>query len=103
VPDVSCVAVAVTLGDGQMAAVSAVVAGMRPPLGLLTATRATGGPGRGPIGPMVLTPTQGGTERPVIGPMSISGRGNPATPVPSSSHRLFIGYVRESTMASKNR
>jgi hypothetical protein len=52
---------------------------------------------------MVLTPTQGGTERPVIGPMSISGRGNPATPVPSSSHRLFIGYVRESTMASKNR
>jgi hypothetical protein len=42
VPDVSCVAVAVTLGDGQMAAVSAVVAGMRPPIGLLTATRATG-------------------------------------------------------------
>ena len=41
-PDVSCVAVAVTLGDDQMAAVSAVVAGMRPPIGLLAATRATG-------------------------------------------------------------
>jgi DNA-binding IclR family transcriptional regulator len=41
-PDVSCVAVAVPLGDGQMAAVSTVVAGMRPPIGLLAATRATG-------------------------------------------------------------
>lgn len=41
-PDLSCVAVAVPLGGGQMAAVSAVVAGMRPPIGLLAATRATG-------------------------------------------------------------
>jgi hypothetical protein len=37
-PDLSCVAVAVPLGDGQMAAVSALVAGMRPPIGLLAAT-----------------------------------------------------------------
>jgi DNA-binding IclR family transcriptional regulator len=41
-PDLTCVAVAVPLGGGQMAAVSAVVAGMRPPIGLLAATRATG-------------------------------------------------------------
>ena len=41
-PDLSCVAVAVPIGGGQMAAVSALVAGMRPPLGLLAATRATG-------------------------------------------------------------
>jgi hypothetical protein len=41
-PDLSCVAVAVPLGGGQMAAVSALVAGMRPPLALLAATRTTG-------------------------------------------------------------
>ena len=41
-PDLSCVAVAVPLGGGQVAAVSAIVAGMRPPPALLAATRATG-------------------------------------------------------------
>jgi DNA-binding IclR family transcriptional regulator len=46
-PDLSCVAVAVPLGGGQMAAVSALVAGMRPPIGLLAATRATGARIRG--------------------------------------------------------
>jgi hypothetical protein len=40
--DVSCVAVAVPLGDGQVAAVSALVVGIRPPAALLAATRATG-------------------------------------------------------------
>jgi DNA-binding IclR family transcriptional regulator len=39
---ISCVAVAVPLGRGQVAAVTALVAGQRPSLGLLAATRATG-------------------------------------------------------------
>jgi DNA-binding IclR family transcriptional regulator len=42
VADLSCVAVAVPLGNGATAAVSTIVAGRRPPLGLLAATRATG-------------------------------------------------------------
>lgn len=40
--NLSCVAVTIPLGDGSAAAVSALVAGRRPPLGLLAATRATG-------------------------------------------------------------
>lgn len=40
--DLSCVAVAIPLGNGAVAAVSALVAGPRPPLGLLAATKATG-------------------------------------------------------------
>jgi hypothetical protein len=40
--DLSCVAVAVPLGNGAAAAVSTLVAAGRPPLGLLAATRATG-------------------------------------------------------------
>jgi len=40
--DVSCVAVAIPLGNGAAAAVSALVAGRRPPLAVLAATRATG-------------------------------------------------------------
>jgi len=40
--ELSCVAVAIPLGDGAAAAVSTLVAGPRPPLGLLAATRATG-------------------------------------------------------------
>lgn len=39
---VSCVAVAIPLGDNAAAAVSALVAGPHPPFGLLAATRATG-------------------------------------------------------------
>jgi hypothetical protein len=39
---ISCVAVAVPLGRGQVAAVTTLVAGQRPPLGLLAVTRATG-------------------------------------------------------------
>ena len=39
--NLSCVAVAVPLGTGEVAAVSAVVAGMRPPTGLVAATRVT--------------------------------------------------------------
>ena len=39
---ISCVAVAVPLGRGQVAAVTTLVAGQRPSLGLLAATRATG-------------------------------------------------------------
>ncbi|MBV8347098.1 MAG: helix-turn-helix domain-containing protein [Mycolicibacterium sp.] len=42
VADLSCVAVTVPLGNGAVAAVSTLVAGRRPPLGLLAATRATG-------------------------------------------------------------
>lgn len=42
VAGVSCVAVAIPVGDNAAAAVSALVAGPRPPLGLLAATRATG-------------------------------------------------------------
>jgi IclR helix-turn-helix domain len=41
--DLSCVAVAIPLGGDAAAAVSTLVAGRRPPLGLLAATRATGG------------------------------------------------------------
>jgi len=41
-PDLSCVAIAVPLGNGAAAAVSTLVAAGRPPLGLLAATRATG-------------------------------------------------------------
>ena len=41
-PDISCVAVAVPLGGGEVAAVTTLVAGQRPSLGLLAATRATG-------------------------------------------------------------
>jgi hypothetical protein len=40
--DLSCVAVAIPLGNDTAAAVSTLVAGRRPPLGLLAATRATG-------------------------------------------------------------
>ena len=40
--DLSCIAVAIPLSDGATAAVSTLVAGRRPPLGLLAATRATG-------------------------------------------------------------
>lgn len=40
--DMSCVAVAIPLGNGAVAALSTIVAGPRPPLGLLTATRNTG-------------------------------------------------------------
>jgi hypothetical protein len=39
--DLSCVAVAVALGPGQIAAVSALVPGPRPPQGLMAATRMT--------------------------------------------------------------
>jgi IclR helix-turn-helix domain len=42
VADLSCVAVAIPLGNGTAAAVSTIVAGRRPPLGLLAATQATG-------------------------------------------------------------
>jgi DNA-binding IclR family transcriptional regulator len=42
VAHISCVAVAIPLGRGQMAAVTTLVAGQHPPLGLLAATRATG-------------------------------------------------------------
>jgi DNA-binding IclR family transcriptional regulator len=38
----SCVAVAIPLGNGAVAALSTIVPGPRPPLGLLAATRATG-------------------------------------------------------------
>jgi hypothetical protein len=41
-PDISCVAVAVPLGGGEVAAVTTLVAGQRPPVALLAATRATG-------------------------------------------------------------
>ncbi|OBI79994.1 hypothetical protein A9X00_11590 [Mycobacterium sp. 1245805.9] len=41
-PDLSCVAIAIPLGDNTTAVVSTVIAGRRPPLGLLAATRATG-------------------------------------------------------------
>ncbi|OBK67930.1 hypothetical protein A5653_16030 [Mycobacterium colombiense] len=40
--DLSCVAIAIPLGDNAAAAVSALIAQRRPPLGLLAATRATG-------------------------------------------------------------
>jgi hypothetical protein len=40
--DLSCVAIAIPLGDNAAAAVSALIAERRPPLGLLAATRATG-------------------------------------------------------------
>lgn len=40
-PNISCVAMAVPLGTGEVAAVSAVVTGMRPPTGLVAATRVT--------------------------------------------------------------
>ncbi|OMC44488.1 helix-turn-helix domain-containing protein [Mycobacterium sp. IS-1264] len=40
--DMSCVAVAIPLRNGAVAALSTIVAGPRPPLGLLAATRATG-------------------------------------------------------------
>ncbi len=40
-PDHSCVAVAVPLGNGEVAAVSTLVPAPRPPLGLLAATRTT--------------------------------------------------------------
>ena len=40
--DLSCVAIAIPLGDNAAAAVSTLVAERRPPLGLLAATRATG-------------------------------------------------------------
>ncbi|OBI79991.1 helix-turn-helix domain-containing protein [Mycobacterium sp. 1245805.9] len=40
--DMSCVAVAIPLGNGAVAALSTIVAAPRPPLGLLAATRATG-------------------------------------------------------------
>jgi hypothetical protein len=40
--ELSCVAVAIPLGGGAAAAVSTLVTGRRPPLGLLAATRATG-------------------------------------------------------------
>ena len=39
--NISCVAAAVPLGTGEVAAVSAVVTGMRPPTGLVAATRVT--------------------------------------------------------------
>jgi hypothetical protein len=39
---ISCVAVAVPLGRGEVAAVTTLVAGHRPSVGLLAATRATG-------------------------------------------------------------
>jgi hypothetical protein len=42
VAHISCVAVAVPLGRGEVAAVTTLVAGERPSLGLLAATRATG-------------------------------------------------------------
>lgn len=40
--DMSCVAVAIPLRNGAVAALSTIVAGPRPPLGLLAATKATG-------------------------------------------------------------
>ncbi|OMB89671.1 hypothetical protein A5732_25390 [Mycobacterium colombiense] len=40
--DLSCVAIAIPLGDNAAAAVSALIAERRPPIGLLAATRATG-------------------------------------------------------------
>jgi IclR helix-turn-helix domain len=40
--ELSCVAVPIPLGDDAVAVVSTLVAGRRPPLGLLAATRATG-------------------------------------------------------------
>ncbi|WP_197513899.1 helix-turn-helix domain-containing protein [Mycobacterium sp. 1165178.9] len=42
IADMSCVAVAIPLGNGAAAALSTLVAAPRPPLGLLAATRATG-------------------------------------------------------------
>ncbi|WP_142245419.1 helix-turn-helix domain-containing protein [Mycobacterium sp. IS-836] len=42
IADLSCVAVAIPLGNGAAAVVSALVPGPRPPLGVLAATRATG-------------------------------------------------------------
>jgi len=39
---ISCVAVAVPLGKGEVAAVTTLIAGRRPPVALLAATRATG-------------------------------------------------------------
>ncbi|MGE2814333.1 helix-turn-helix domain-containing protein [Mycobacterium heidelbergense] len=42
IADLSCVAVAIPLGNGAVAVVSALVPGPRPPLGVLAATRATG-------------------------------------------------------------
>jgi DNA-binding IclR family transcriptional regulator len=42
IADMCCVAVAIPLGNGAVAALSTIVAGPRPPLGLLAATKATG-------------------------------------------------------------
>ncbi|OMC45999.1 hypothetical protein A5745_13465 [Mycobacterium sp. IS-2888] len=42
IADLSCVAVAIPLGNGAAAVVSVLVPGPRPPLGVLAATRATG-------------------------------------------------------------
>ncbi|WP_157680235.1 helix-turn-helix domain-containing protein [Mycobacterium dioxanotrophicus] len=60
--DLSCVAVAIPLGNDVTAAVSALVAERRPPLGLLAATRATGAritnlirSAETPVGPQKLT------------------------------------------------
>jgi hypothetical protein len=66
-PDISCIAVAVPLGTGDMAAVTTLVAGARPPPALLAATRATGaridGLLRDARGPRVLDSGATPTER----------------------------------------
>jgi IclR helix-turn-helix domain len=68
-PDISCVAVAVPLGGGDVAAVTTLVAGQRPSLGLMAATRATGaridGLLRDAGGPRVLDSREKLTQRAV--------------------------------------
>jgi len=63
-PDISCVAVAVPLGGGEVAAVTALVAGPRPPVALLAATRATGA-------------RIDGLLRDAAGPRDLDSRGKP--------------------------
>jgi IclR helix-turn-helix domain len=63
-PDISCVAVAVPLGGGEVAAVTTLVAGQRPPVALLAATRATGA-------------RIDGLLRDAAGPRDLDSRGKP--------------------------
>ena len=63
-PDISCVAIAVPLGGGEVAAVTTLVAGQRPPVALLAATRATGA-------------RIDGLLRDAAGPRDLDSRGKP--------------------------
>jgi IclR helix-turn-helix domain len=63
-PDISCVAIAVPLGGGEVAAVTTLVAGPRPPVALLAATRATGA-------------RIDGLLRDAAGPRDLDSRGKP--------------------------